>query len=79
MNNIKFKINQLKFNIWLKWHKIICIFWNWRLSQDLDYLLEEWQKIDHRKDKSYTGRSFRAWYYIRKVDKHIFRNWWQDN
>ena len=63
------KIRQLKFKIWLEWHILICRFWNWRIPMDINLYIEEWQKIDHRKDKSLSGKDFRFWLYLRKVDK----------
>jgi len=65
-------MNKYKFIIWLEIHKIICRYWNWRLPKDLNKELKRWKKIDYRKDRSWSGRSFRFWYYIRQVDKHRF-------
>ncbi len=60
-------MNKIKFWIALQFHKVRCEFWNWRLPPDLNYWLNEWQKIDHRKDKSYTGKDFRCWIYMKKL------------
>jgi len=57
----------MKFKIWLEWHKIVCRYWNWRLPKDLNKQLKIWQSIDHRKDKSLSGKDFRFWLYLRKI------------
>lgn len=63
----KINMNKIIFPLWLQWHKLVCIYWNWRLPHDLDKQLKEWKKIDHRKDKSLSGKSFRLWMYLRKI------------
>lgn len=60
---------QINWKIKLKWHKLVCRFWNWRIPKDLNYYLKEWWKIDHRKDKSWSGRDFRFYLYNHKVSK----------
>ena len=62
------KNNILIYKLKLELHKLKCIFWNWRVPLDIDSLLNEWKKIDHRKDKSLSGESFRLWLYLKKVN-----------
>lgn len=49
-------------------HKIKCRYWNWRIPADINLYIQRWQAIDHRKDHSVTGKDFRFWYYMRKVE-----------
>lgn len=49
------------------WHRIRCVYWNWRLPKDLNLYLQRWEAIDHRKDKSLSGSDFRFWYYLTKL------------
>lgn len=55
------KLRMIPFNLW-------CRLWNWRLPKDMDEHLENWLKIDHRKDKSFSGKDFRFYLYLREAD-----------
>jgi len=52
-----------------KFYRCIPLFNNWKLPKNLNYYLHEWLSIDHRKDKSISGRDFRLWLYLRLNDK----------
>jgi len=51
----------------LFFYRLKCIYWNWRIPLDLDSILGEWQGIDHRKDRSWSGKDFRLYLYKRKL------------
>ena len=44
-------------------HKLKCIYWNWRLPIETNDLLKMFNRIDHRKDKSLSGKDFRLFMY----------------
>lgn len=71
---MKAKISQMLFLIWLECHKLVCTIWLLRLPRDLNEKLEEWQSIDHRKDRSMSGKDFRHWLYLRMVWKYESNN-----
>jgi hypothetical protein len=58
----------IKARIKLFFFKIKCYYWDWRLPKDLNILENKWRNIDHRKDRSLSGKDFRFWLYLRKVD-----------
>lgn len=62
------KLYLLKVKIRVFFHTLKAIYWNWRLPLDIIELYNEWVKIDHRKDKSLSGRDFRLWVYLRKLN-----------
>ena len=75
---MKDKLLDLKFKLRLKlvhlkvatFYRLKCIYWNWRLPKDLNLYLQRWEAIDHRKDKSWSGKDFRLWLYKRKLEQH---------
>ena len=62
-------MNRLLFRMWLQFHKLECIFWNWRLPKNMNEMLNVWKHIDHRKDVSLTGKDFRFWLYLRYLNE----------
>jgi hypothetical protein len=44
-------------------HRLKCIYWNWRIPLETDALREVFNRIDHRKDKSLSGKDFRLFMY----------------
>ena len=48
---------------------LIARYWVWRIPKDLNLYLKRWSSIDHRRDKSMSGKDFRLWYYLRKCDE----------
>lgn len=44
-----------------------CRYWNWRLPLDMNRILEKYLKIDHRKDRSLSGKDFRLYMYKSKL------------
>lgn len=48
---------------------LVARYWNWRIPKDLNLYLKRWNSIDHRRDKSVSGKDFRFWYYLRKCDE----------
>lgn len=61
------KINLLLIKVKTFFYSFKCRYWNWRLPLDTDSILEEWQKIDHRKDRSLSGKDFRLYVYKKKL------------
>lgn len=64
-------MGEMKFHILSKvklfFHMLKCIYWEWRIPWDLNGILEEWQEIDHRKDRSLSGKDFRLYLYKEKL------------
>ncbi len=58
-----------KQKILLTIYRFLPLFNNWRLPKNLNYSVKEWQKIDHRKDRSLSGKDFRLWLYLRLNNK----------
>jgi hypothetical protein len=40
-----------------------------RVPKDINLYIKRWNSIDHRRDKSLSGRDFRFWYFNRKMDE----------
>jgi hypothetical protein len=62
-------MKKIKYKVWLWFHEIDCLIWNWRLPKDLNDMESQWRNIDRRRDKSLSSKDFRFWLYIRKVNK----------
>ena len=53
----------------MKLYRLLCkwtVFW---LPRRLNDYQREWQKIDHRKDKSLSAYDFRFWVYLREMNR----------